>query len=277
MDYWAAILLGVIQGVTEFLPVSSSGHLEIAYRLGVGAVPEEHETALTVLLHAATLLAILIAFWKELWAACFVKAPWIVSLAWAIVPTGLAGLFLKSWVDGFGDNLWFIAIAYCYTAALLYFSERKSLSLLEQQGIEPDAASDMIVDYSTVTPKHGMIVGFFQVFALLPGVSRSGSTLAGGLLAGMNSATALAYAFVVGVPLIGAAAAKDALDGGFSAMISAIGFGPVCIAFFSSLVSGVAAIVLLKILVRKKGLKYFSCYCLLLAIVCIVLFYKGEG
>ena len=158
-----------------------------------------------------------------------------------------------------------VGICYVYTAALLYFaqvvSSRRNL-------VESDETPEELLNHVTI--KQAIYVGLFQVLALLPGVSRSGSTVAGGLLGGMGSALAVSYSFLVGLPLIAAAAAKDALDGGFFFLVTAIGWGPP-VAFVSSVVSGLLSIALLKLVVGQNRLHWFSAYCLALAIACFVL------
>ena len=266
LGYFEALCYGVIQGVTEFLPVSSSGHLKIAHRLGLGAIPPELEMPFDVLLHGATLIAIGIAFFPDILAAIRRGFNFYLVLGLSIVPAGLAGLFGRHLVHSVGESYLGVGICYVYTAALLYFaqvvSSRRNLA-------ESNETPEELLNHVTI--KQAVYVGLFQVLALLPGVSRSGSTVAGGLLGGMGSALAVSYSFLVGLPLIAAAAAKDALDGGFSLLVTAIGWGPILVAFVSSVVSGLLSIALLKLVVGQNRLHWFSAYCLALAIACFVL------
>ena len=128
LGYGAAVFYGLLQGVTEFLPVTSSGHLKLAHRLGVGEVPHELELPFDVLLHAATLIAIGIAFRKDIIAAARQKFPFYVALAASVIPAGLAGLFGSSVVEWVGERYWAVGVCYVYTAILLYVAQRMSLS-----------------------------------------------------------------------------------------------------------------------------------------------------
>ena len=266
LGYGEATAYGLIQGLTEFLPVSSSGHLALAHLLGLGALPKELELAFDVLLHAATLLAIIVAFVPDIIRACTAGPRFWGVAAIAVIPTGLAGLFGKHLVEGAGEHFWIIGLLYCYTAALLWYSERRSRQL---------AVEDVVHAHhhlGEVTPKQAVVVGGLQILALLPGVSRSGSTIAGGLLAGMPPAVAVSFGFLVGLPLMAAAAAKDAIDpeAGFGALNDVVGLGPLAVAFVVALGSGIAAIWLLKLMVRKRRLDWFAGYCVLIALSCFV-------
>ena len=259
-----AFIYGLIQGVTEFLPVSSSGHLAIAHSLELGSLPKELELPFDVLLHAASLLAIVAAFWRELWQA-LIAGPrvWLV-IGIAIVPAGLVGLFCGDLIDAAGEHLWLIALCYVVTAGLLFFAERRAIA-------SAAAGESEVVDLKHIHPRQALIVGLLQVPALLPGISRSGATVAAGLLAGLSPVLAVSFAFIVGLPLITAAAGLKALDGSFGALVEAIGWLPVAVAFLTSLLSGIASIALLKLVVGRQRLRWFAAYCLLIAIACFVL------
>lgn len=266
LDYGSALVYGLIQGVTEFLPVSSSGHLKLAHRLGVGAIPEHLELPFDVLLHAATLIAIAIAFRADILAALRRKIPFYVAGAISVIPAGLAGLFGSSIVEWVGERYWAIGVCYVYTALLLSFAQWYGKRF---EGAPPPADPDAALE--TITLKQAALVGGFQVFALLPGVSRSGSTVAGGLLGGMGPVLSVSYSFLVGLPLIAAAAGKDAVSGGFGRLIEAVGFGPLALAFAASLFSGLGSIAALRLVVGKKGLHWFALYCLGIAVACFYL------
>ncbi|MDA3960515.1 MAG: undecaprenyl-diphosphate phosphatase [Planctomycetota bacterium] len=259
LGYGAALVYGLIQGVAEFLPVSSSGHLAIAHLVGLGSLPEELELPFDVLLHAATLIAILVAFAPDIWRAlrCGPRVWMILSIA--VVPAGLVGLFGGDLVAAAGDSWWVMGLCYLFTATLLVTAERLSA-----------ARSDQTADLAQLTPRQALIVGLLQIPALLPGVSRSGSTIAGGLFGGLGPSLAVSVSFLVGLPLIAGAAAKDALDGGFAALLASVGFGPLTLAFVAALVSGLGAIVLLKLVVGQRRLVWFAGYCVLVAIACFV-------
>lgn len=270
LDYWAALLYGLIQGVTEFLPVSSSGHLKIAHLLGLGEIPPELELPFDVLLHAATLLAIGVAFRRDIVAALRRKLPFYIAGAVSVVPAGLAGLFGSDVVAWVGERYWAVGLCYVYTAGLLFVAQSYGKAPAKTHA-DPDEALE------SVTIRQAAFVGGFQVLALLPGISRSGSTVAGGLLGGMGPVLSVSYAFLVGLPLIAAAASKDALDGGFAALIDAVGAGPLAVAFVASVLSGLASIAALRLVVNRQGLHWFAGYCLLVALVCFGLEASGSA
>jgi undecaprenyl-diphosphatase len=260
LSFGEAVAYGLIQGITEFLPVSSSGHLAIAHLLGLGHLPKALELPFDVLLHAATLIAILVAFAPDVLRAIRLGPRLWAILAIAVIPAGLFGLFGMDLVVAVGDAWWAMGLCYLFTAGLLFYSERRS-------ALQADHTDDL----RAITPRQALIVGLLQVPALLPGVSRSGSTIAGGLLAGLGPTLAVSTSFLVGLPLIAAAAAKDAVGGGFGRLVEAVGLWPLVAAFLASLLSGLVAIALLKLVVRGRRLVWFAGYCLVVALVCFVM------
>ncbi len=268
-----ALAYGLIQGVTEFLPVSSSGHLALAHQLGLGRLSEELELPFFVLLHTATLLAIAVAFRRPIAAACRWNPRLHLCLLVSVVPAGLGGLLGKSAVEAVGDSWWALGGCYLLTAALLTAAERISVRRRADEdapsAAEPSSPSAE-QQLAAVGPRQALWVGVLQIFALLPGVSRSGATIAGGLLGGLAPAAAVSYAFLVGLPLMAAAAAKDALDGGFSALANDVGLLPLAVAFGAALGSGLASIWALKLVVGRRRLVWFAAYCALVATACWV-------
>ncbi|MFW5846449.1 MAG: undecaprenyl-diphosphate phosphatase [Planctomycetota bacterium] len=273
LDWDEAALYGLIQGVTEFLPVSSSGHLALAHLWGLGHIPPHLALAFDVLLHAATLLAILLAFAPEVVQAVRCGPRFWGVLLIAIVPTGLVALLAEDLVDAAGDRLWVIGLCYLYTATLLLVAEWRSARLAVNDVRRPAE------HLASIGWRQALWVGLFQIAALLPGVSRSGSTIAGGLLGRMPPSVAVGFGFLVGLPLMAAAAAKDALDpeAGFAALAESVGYGPLAVAFGVSLTSGVLPILLLKLVVRRRRLNWFAGYCALLGAVCLAIAWLGGG
>ena len=270
LGHGEAFAYGLIQGVSEFLPISSSGHLKLAHRFGLGGLPPELEMPFDVLLHGATLIAICLAFRKEILAACKPNLRLWTILSLAIVPAGLAGFFGKSVVEGVGESLLLIGVCYVFTAALLLIAEQ--LNKKRHAQVKPETE----VNLESITPAQGVLVGFLQIFALFPGVSRSGSTIAAGLIGGMSSKQAVAFSFLIGLPLIAAATAKDALGGEFTKLIDAVGWGPLITGFVTSLISGIASIAALKIVAEKKKLSWFAAYCVIIALACFA-FHSGSS
>jgi undecaprenyl-diphosphatase len=270
LTIWEAFVYGIIQGVTEFLPVSSSGHLALAHQFGLGSLSKDLELPFDVLLHASTLIAIAVAFRREILASLRWRPKFYTCVFISILPAGMAGALGKKYVEAVGDSWWLLGICYVFTAVLLTVSER--VSARRAQPTADDRPPHEMLD--EVTPKQALWVGLLQVLALLPGVSRSGSTIAGGLLGGLRPSLAVSYAFLVGLPLIGAAAAKDAIDGGFGRLAAEVGLLPLSVAFVAALVSGLGSIAALKLVVGKRRLVWFGGYCGLVALVC---FWKALG
>jgi len=262
LSWGEALCYGVIQGLTEFLPVSSSGHLVIAHLLGLGRVPGHLAQAFDVLLHAATLLAIVIAFRREILMLLRWHSRLYLCLTISVVPAGLAGLFGQEVVDWFRGSWLLLGVAYLGTALLLFAGH----GLERRRGTE--VAEEPPPDPRAVRPAQAALVGALQIFAILPGISRSGSTVAAGLIGGMSPALAVAWSFLAGLPLIAAAAAKDAIGGGFGALLAQTGAGPLIVAFLASLLVGLASIAALRLVVRRRGLPWFAAYCTLVALIC---------
>lgn len=265
MNWFEAILFGVIQGATEFLPVSSSGHLALAHRFGLGELPEHLEMTFDVMLHSASLLAILFTFRRDILDA-IKRGPrfWFI-LAFGIVPTGIAGLLIRDWVDSASKNFMLIGAFYVFTATLLFIAQRLSVKREHQQTLSDDPSS--------ITVKQASFVGFMQILCLFAGVSRSGTTVASGLIAGMSPRLAVSFSFLIGTPLLLAATGKDAIDGAYGELAEAIGWGPVIVASLVCMAVSYACIIALKTMVKKRMLHWFAFYCAMLAILCFVSYF----
>jgi undecaprenyl-diphosphatase len=207
-----SILLGIIQGLTEFLPISSTAHLLATQYLLNWQIPETEAFIFDVLIQIGTLLAVIAFYWRDLWEIIVAVVQGLLAgkpfetsnarLGWLIViatlPALLAGLLFKSWVEKlFTDPGYAAALRLIITAVLLILAEqfgrlRRSLS----SAAWPDA----------------LIIGLFQVLAVFPGSSRSGSTISGGMLRGLNRPDAARFAFLMSVPVMLAAGASAALD-----------------------------------------------------------------
>lgn len=185
MNIWQAVIMGLVQGFTEFLPVSSSGHLVIARNvLGITAEPLLFE----IILHVGTLVAVCIVFWKELWN--MIRHPFskpVLMLVIATIPAVLAALFLSDFIEtAFGGQ--YLAIGFLFTAVFLVAAE----------SLKPKSVHGM----RDMNAKDAVSMGVMQAIALIPGISRSGSTIVGGLLAGLKRESATRFAFLMSVPAI---------------------------------------------------------------------------
>lgn len=258
MDAWEAIVLGIIQGFTEFLPVSSSGHLELGKAiLGDTSVPEE-SLLFTVILHFATALSTLVVFRKDVWEIIsgILKCKWneetqfTVKIILSMLPAVIIGLLFEEQLESFfGGNIAFVGAMLIVTAVLLWFADRaKSTG-------------------KSVTFKNAFIIGISQAIAMLPGISRSGATISTSVLLGNDKNKAARFSFLMVVPLIFGKIAKDVLSGDLaseSANFSSLGLG-----FIAAFISGLIACTWMISLVRKSKLSYFALYCIIVGIIAI--------
>lgn len=265
MNVLQATMLGLVQGLAEFLPVSSSGHLILA-RAIMGISDETASTGafmmLDVLLHAGTLLAVLVVFWKDWWD--ILKNPFksktLLLLFIASVPALLAVVLLGDIVDSFFTG-WFLGVSFLITAVFMLIAEalsRRSVQWDERPGF-----------------KHAVCMGIMQAIALLPGVSRSGSTLMGGVASGLNRKSAAKFAFMMSAPAILGSLifeGKDAIEMGY---LSELALVPTIVGVIVSAVSGYLAIRFMLRLINKVSLNWFALYVAVLGLLILVLQLAG--
>ena len=264
MNWWEALILGLIQGLTEFLPVSSSGHLEIGQVL-LGTTGEENLT-FAIVVHTATILSTLVVLWKDvaqLFRGTFTTMQWnkdknyVVMILVSMIPVFIVGMFFKEQVENFfGSGLLLVGICLCVTAVLLYLSEWLS---------KRKAGEGHEVGY-----KDAIIIGLAQAVAVLPGLSRSGTTIATGLLCGVKKESVTQFSFLmVLIPILGEAFLEllDILQG---EVISTLGILPMIVGFLSAFLSGCLACKFMINIVRRQKLIYFAIYCLCAGIFAIV-------
>jgi len=258
LDILDAIILGIIQGLTEFLPVSSSGHLELGKAiLGDNSVPEE-SLLFTVVLHFATALSTIVVFRKDVWKILsgLLQFKWndesqfSLKIIISMLPAVFIGLFFEEQLEAFfGGNIRFVGAMLLITAVLLYFADKAK-------------DTDKKVSF-----KNAFIVGISQAIAMLPGISRSGATISTSVLLGVDKSKAARFSFLMVVPLIFGKIAKDLFSGdlNFSGENNlALGAG-----FVAAFVAGLAACTWMIKLVRKSKLSYFSIYCLVVGLIAI--------
>ncbi len=218
MDYIQAVVLGVVEGLTEFLPVSSTGHLTIAEKLLGLDVADKSVTAYTAVIQMGAIVAVVVYFWTDIWR---IAKAWVTGLVkpelrgrldhrmgWYVilgsVPIGIVGLLGRHVVTGPLRSLWVVAAALILWSAVMLYAERRG----RQQRSEKD-----------LTLRDALIVGVVQCAALVPGVSRSGATISTGLLVGLDRVTATRLSFFLSIPALLAAGLfelKDALGGQIS-------------------------------------------------------------
>ncbi len=264
MNWWEALILGLIQGLTEFLPISSSGHLEIGQVL-LGTTGEENLT-FAIVVHTATVLSTLVVLWKEvaqLFRGTFTTMQWnkdknyVAMILVSMIPVFIVGMFFKEQVENFfGSGLLLVGICLCVTAVLLYLSEWLS---------KRKAGEGHEVGY-----KDAIIIGLAQAVAVLPGLSRSGTTIATGLLCGVKKESVTQFSFLmVLIPILGEAFLEllDILQG---EVTSTLGLLPMIVGFLSAFLSGCLACKFMINIVRRQKLIYFAIYCLCAGIFAIV-------
>ena len=197
MEILEAILLGIIQGLTEFLPVSSSGHL-ILFKKLFGLEAETFGLTFDIAVHIATLAAVVVVLWKDILP--LLKKPiqkYVGLIIAATVPAGLVGVLFDDTIEEISQSGGFLGPAFLVTAALLWLSEN-----IGRQTKDKDA----------ITYKDAAIIGCAQAVAVMPGISRSGSTLSAGLLVGLKKAEAVTFAFMMSIPIIAASALLGVKD-----------------------------------------------------------------
>lgn len=256
MSWIEALILGIIQGLTEFLPVSSSGHLELGKAiLGVNA---EKSLIFTVVVHGATVLSTIVVFYKDIWSlirGLFAfkwneETAYLFKIFLSMIPVLILGLFFKEEIEGFfTGNVMFVGFMLMIT----------SLLLLSTYVIKKNERKISYLD--------SLIIGVAQALAVLPGISRSGSTISTGLLLGNKKANIARFSFLmVLIPIIGANF-KDVYDGGVSE--NAIGVLPLFVGFAAAFISGLLACKWMIGIVKKGKLLYFAIYCFIIGSIAV--------
>lgn len=258
MNWFEAIILGMVQGLTEFLPVSSSGHLEIAKSL-FGVNPEA-SFFFTIAVHGATVLSTLVVFWKEIVSLITgtlkfkmnEETSYVIKLIISMIPVGIAGLLLKDPIEKmFNGNIVFVGSMLLITAALLalaHFTRKKERNIGYLDAV---------------------IIGIAQAIAVIPGISRSGATISTGLLIGNSKNEIAKFSFLmVLVPVIGANL-LEIIQG--DAAAGSVGAGIILTGFISAFISGYLACRWMIALVKKSRLIWFSVYCALVGLLSVLL------
>ena len=263
MDWLQAIILGVVQGLTEFLPVSSSGHLAIFKELlGVEAA---EDLMFEVTVHAATVLATIVVFWKpivQLFAGLFKfryndETDYICKILVGTIPVMIVGLLLKDQVEELFNSLWVVGGALLVTALLLFFSDAAA----KAKARESDARNG-------ITFWQALLVGVGQAFAVLPGLSRSGATISTGLVSGVRRDVVAQFSFLmVIIPILGEMFLS--IVGGELAA-STTGLLPLALGFIAAFATGLFACKAMIALVKKAQLKWFALYCALVGTVVLL-------
>ena len=272
MNTLEALILGIIQGLTEYLPVSSSGHLAIGS--AIFDVDPEKNMMFTVLVHVATVMSTLVVLGDQIWKiikGTFSRPAggsgldyfnndqrYVLNIIVSMIPIGIVGLFFKEQVEAiFGNGLLVVGCCLLLTAALLAFSyyarprQKKSISLLD-----------------------AFIIGVSQAFAVLPGLSRSGTTIATGLILGNKKSSMAQFSFLMVIPpILGEALldCKDALENGVAEAFNGLTPTVIIVGFLAAFISGIAACKWMINIVSKGKLIYFAYYCVIAGLLTIII------
>lgn len=279
MEWFEAILLGLIQGLTEFLPVSSSGHLEIGkVLLGVETTDD---LLFTTMVHAATVLSTIVVFRQQIWdllkglftglkdlkienrsLVCNDQTDYLLKMVVSMIPVFIVGVFFKDAVESLFGSITVVGFALVATAALLFFSD------LASSPRRPVHVRENVYR-NGISYWQAFAVGLGQALAVIPGLSRSGTTISTGLICGVRREVMAQFSFLmVLVPILGETF-LELVGGEFGA--SSVGALPLLLGFISAFVSGLFACKVMIALVKKARLSWFALYCLIAA-ACIFIF-----
>lgn len=284
MEWFEAVILGLLQGLTEFLPVSSSGHLEIGkVLLGVETTDD---LLFTTMVHAATVLSTIVVFRKQIWdllkgffcglkglrveksetgtrmLVCNDQTDYLLKLVVSMIPIFVVGMFFKDQVESLFGSIYVVGWALIVTALLLFFSDYASRP--GRKSIFPANEYRNGISYW-----QALAVGLGQSFAVIPGLSRSGTTISTGLICGVKRDAMAQFSFLmVLVPILGETF-LELVGGEFGT--SSVGTLPLVLGFVSAFVSGLFACKVMIALVKRAKLSWFALYCLV-ASACIFIF-----
>ncbi|MDB9961089.1 undecaprenyl-diphosphate phosphatase [Oceanihabitans sp.] len=259
MNVIDSIILGIVQGLTEFLPVSSSGHLELGKAiLGDQSVPEE-SLLFTVVLHFATALSTIVVFRKDIWSILkgLLKMEWnedlqfVSKIAISMLPAVIVGLFFEKQLEAlFGGSIMLVGCMLLVTALLLFLADKAK-------------NTDKKVSF-----KNAFIIGISQAIAMLPGISRSGATISTSVLLGNDKTKAARFSFLMVIPLIFGKIAKDILSGDLTYDVQ--NFTSLSVGFIAAFIAGLFACTWMISLVKKSKLTYFAAYCVIVGLIAII-------
>jgi undecaprenyl-diphosphatase len=258
MSVWHAIILAIIEGITEFLPVSSTGHMIIGSSF-MGIASSEYVKMFTVAIQFGAILSVLVLYWKRFMQS----VDFYIKLFIAFLPAAFFGLLLNDYIDALLDNPWVVAINLILGGIFLVFVDR---IFAENEELQVD---------QSISKRKALFIGFFQVIAMIPGVSRSAATIIGGLTQKLNRKNAAEFSFFLAVPTMLAATGykmlKYQLDVGFS-------MGDVKILLLGNVLAFVVALLAIKGFIgflTKYGFKFFGYYRIVVGLVLIIVLSLG--
>lgn len=261
LSYWDAVVLGIVEGLTEYLPVSSTGHLTVAEKLLGLQVDHPAVTGYTATIQVGAILATLLYFWRDIvrllralvagLRSAQARRSHDYTLAWAVIigslPVGIVGFLAQSLIKGPLRSLWVVAAALVLWSAVMWFAERVH---------DRQVARGVDRSEDHVTIRDGVVLGLVQCLSLIPGVSRSGATISAGLISGINRVVATRLSFFLAIPALTAAG----LFGLNDMDTSVIGIGPMIVGLVVSFVVAYASIAWLLRFVATNSLRPFIAY-----------------
>jgi undecaprenyl-diphosphatase len=258
IDLWQAIVLGIVEGLTEFLPVSSTGHLTIAEQLMNIPIKGPGPTAFTAIIQVGAIIAAIIYFWRDIWRVIvgFVRGlfsaearqeqDWRLAIFVIVgsIPIAIVGLAAQSFIENQLRSLWVVAVALILWSFVMIFAEHAATQSKGENGLKI---------------RDAIFIGSFQVIALIPGVSRSGATISAGLLRDLDRVTATRMSFLLGIPALAAAGALEAVKDKKD-IAHTVGWTPTLVALVVSFIVGFISIAWLLRFVSKHSIVWFVWY-----------------
>lgn len=273
MEWWHAIVFGVIEGVTEFLPISSTGHLTIMAKIFGYRIDDPSVTAFTAIIQVGAVLATVLYLRKDIWR---VGLAWLRGLTdekrrkrdykfgWAVligsIPIGIVGLLFKDEIEGVLRSLWFVASALILWSGVMWFADRKATQNRHEEN---------------TTWKDTLIIGITQCLALIPGVSRSGATMSAGLLRGFDRVTVTRLSFFLSIPALMAAAVLQTVTQ-YDEIQQGVGWGATLLATLVSFVVAYVAVSWLLKFIARNDYSIFIWYRVGLGVLLIALLSTGT-
>ncbi len=284
MTILESISLGAVQGVTEFLPVSSSGHLQLAKEL-MGVTLSDNLT-FDVALHAGTVCSTVLILWRELWSILkgFFNFShindahrFVLKIIISMIPVAIVGFTCKSFIEKIlnsQQNILVVGVMLLITAILLLFAHRTKIDdITKDAGDKSSTNKKNIEEGREITYKDAFVIGVAQAAAVMPGLSRSGSTIATGILLGNDRAKIAQFSFImVLAPIIGNTL-LDLIKGGGAIKIAGVSSSVITAGFISSFVVGAVACKAMIEIVKRRKLIYFAAYCAVVGVVSIITYY----
>jgi len=276
LTYFDSIILGIVEGLTEFLPISSTGHLTIAEQILGLTVDDKAITAYTAIIQMGAIAATVIYFWKDIirllsaWFRGLLHAEershHDYQLAWAVIigsiPVAVVGFAARGWIKGGLRSVWVVSAALILWSIVMWAAERRH-TVLDRRGV--------VRGEGEVTKRDGLIIGLVQCFSLIPGVSRSGATISAGLIKGLDRVTATRLSFFMAIPALTAAGLYEVKD----ADPSVVGVGQMALGIVVAFIVAYASIAWLLRFVAHHPITIFIWYRVALGLaLCLAL---GSG